>query len=973
MRHVLSPENEEVYNSVSGWGTVGTPRTVFARKAIQWSHRTIPRLLVLFLMCWLPSVRANPQQTCQAPSSIPTAPGPDIFTPEQEVELGDAVAEHLQQNFRVISDDELNTYPQVVAKRLLKQMPATQMQFRVSLFDLPVANAFSLPGGRIYISRKMVAFVRNEDELAALLAHEIGHIVAHQGGSDMTRLLHDILGVTQVGDRRDVLEKYNRLIENAARKPKAFEQLGKHEEQSQYLADRIALYELGSTGYAPQSFVDFWDRFAQTHGKTGGWFSDFFGLTKPEERRLREMRKSLADLPLECSQSSPAKPKGNFSAWQAEVVAYSGLGRKEALHGLLVKKALTPPLRSDIRHLRFSPDGRYLLAQDDSSIYVLSRDPIRVRFRIDAPEAHRAQFAPDSNSVVFHTPGLRVEQWDTAQEQRSFVREMVLQHGCLQSALSPDGKTLACFDPQFNLSLVTTDSDTVLFEKKSFYQPKTWYELFQWLLAMFIHDEEREWIYMDFSPDAHIFVAAKNDAALAFDLATHRTVSLPGSLKELMSGGFAFLAPDRVVGVNAETPKKSGVAQFPSGERMKDFPLGAQRVIAPGKGDYVILRPLKDYPLGVLDLRTMKILALREAAVDIYDMTYARELPNGEVGLFNYETRQAIGTTTLPRSPLGRLRAAELSPELGWFAISERNRGAVWNLWNGQRLYHVRGFRGAYFDGEKALYSDFPKFEKVDRGIVRLDLYHPAIEPVQSIEESFASQAGRYLLVRKPNRKDQAPYHDATLEVQDVSTSKLLWSRNFRKEVPTLYTAPAEGTMVLVWSAEASAAQEESKADPRLPSRLSQLKDRKSSYFLEVVRADTGGIQGRLVIDTGKGSFRIERAFAAGGWVVITDSQNRSLVYEILSGAEKGSLFGAHSTLSTSLQLLCVENEPGELSFYDLNSLERKDHLVFPRRVSFARFTPDGKRLFVLTSDQVFYLLDATALGRPGLAASSPP
>ena len=59
----------------------------------------------------------------------------------------------------------------------------------------------------------MVAFAKNEDELAGVVAHELGHIVARHSTMDMTILLREILGVTQVTNRRDVFEKYNLFIE----------------------------------------------------------------------------------------------------------------------------------------------------------------------------------------------------------------------------------------------------------------------------------------------------------------------------------------------------------------------------------------------------------------------------------------------------------------------------------------------------------------------------------------------------------------------------------------------------------------------------------------------------------------------------------------------------------------------------------------------------------------------------------------
>src|SRR6185503_6556866 len=97
--------------------------------------------------------------------------------------------------------------------------------------------------------------------------------------------------------------------------------------------------------------------------------------------------------------------------------------------------------RSDIIHLRFSPDGNYLLAQDDAGINVLSREPFAPLFRIDTEfDTYYANFTPDSKEIVFYSDNLRVERWSVAEAQRIDVKEVVLLKGCLQSQLSPDGK-----------------------------------------------------------------------------------------------------------------------------------------------------------------------------------------------------------------------------------------------------------------------------------------------------------------------------------------------------------------------------------------------------------------------------------------------------------------------------------------------------------------------------------------------------
>ena len=908
------------------------------------------------------------QNRCQPPALPSRANQPNILTPEQENDLGDAVSEHLQRNFRVIYDEELNARLQQVGDRLLKQLPPTALRFQFLLYDQPEANAFTLPGGHVYVSRKLVALVKSEDELAGVLAHEIGHVITRQTASDMTRLLKEVLGVTQVGDRSDIFNKYNQLVENSARKPKAF---GRGEEDKEQLAaDQVAIYTMAAAGYDTHAFSTFWDRVAETKGKTGGWFSDLFGATKPEARRLREALKTISALPAECLTQGNSNLE-DFQKWQATVINYTGLGRKENLHAVLTRKPLTPPLRGDVNQLRFSPDGKYLLAQDDSGINVLSRTPFAPLFRIDAPEASPAQFTPDSGMIVSYNRGLRVEVWDVAEAQLKTSHELVVRGGCMQSSLSPEGKTLACLDADFNLTLYDVPSGAQVFQKKSFYVPNLFELLMMAIRTALGEDDSSEIINMAFSQDGHYFVAGQRDAAVGFDLTTKTALSLPGSIKKLLTNPFAFIGSDKLIGTYSSDIKKSGVVSFPAGAVVSELSVGRGHLTPASHGDYLLIRPIKDYPVGVMDLTTKKIFMVnKESAVDIYDQTFVREQKNSELGLYEMGTGMRLAKVVLPQNPLGRLRTVALSPDMRWLAVSERTRGAVWDLVNGrQRLF--RGFRGSYVSDAGLFYADFPKEEPVERTLVKMDLNSQQVLESNKIEDAHAVQFGRFLLVTAPNKKEGTLRENVTEEVRDIPTGKSLWSRSFPKEAPDVWINASEEAMVLSWAVSSNAAKAEIKNDPQLAGRLSALKEKEGDYFLLVLNANTGEPKGKLLIETGKGSFRIAAVFAAGDWIVISDSRNRILIYSLSTGEQKGHMFGSSAAVAKTTGLLAVENEPGKVVVYDLATVAKLDEFVFSSPVSLARFSADGKRLFILTANQTIYFLDVSDLQkRPAAAAS---
>ncbi|HEX3084288.1 MAG TPA: M48 family metalloprotease, partial [Pyrinomonadaceae bacterium] len=240
-----------------------------ARQISTWRRRLIAACPVLIISAMLsPAVLA--QAKCQPPAAPPNPA--NLFNEEQEMALGDVVAEQMESGSRIIDDDSVVGNLRRIGERLIAGAPPTHLRFQFFVVDSYEVNAFTLPGGRIYVTRKLIAFAKNEDELAGVIAHELGHVLARHLANDMSTLWREGLGVSQVGDHRDIYEKYQTLMDTIMLKPKLGDR-GKREERDQYTADMIGLYLLTGAGYDPQAQAGFWDRYQDTKGKTGGFFS----------------------------------------------------------------------------------------------------------------------------------------------------------------------------------------------------------------------------------------------------------------------------------------------------------------------------------------------------------------------------------------------------------------------------------------------------------------------------------------------------------------------------------------------------------------------------------------------------------------------------------------------------------------------------------------------------------------------------
>ncbi len=139
------------------------------------------------------------------------------LTPTQEADLGDAMAEHLERSYGVVRGQE-NEHLQALGDRIVAELPPSGLTFHFTLVNMAAVNAFATPGGRIYVSRKLVAFANNDDEVAGVLGHEIGHILTRQLAAEVVETFRRVLKVSTFGDRKDIFEKYHRLVDSDGRR-----------------------------------------------------------------------------------------------------------------------------------------------------------------------------------------------------------------------------------------------------------------------------------------------------------------------------------------------------------------------------------------------------------------------------------------------------------------------------------------------------------------------------------------------------------------------------------------------------------------------------------------------------------------------------------------------------------------------------------------------------------------------------------
>ena len=113
----------------------------------------------------------------------PVSGGKDfvMMSESQEIALGRSADAEIRKQYKVYANSALQDYVNRVGQKLSQHSHRPNISYRFTVLDSPEINAFALPGGYVYITRGILAYLNSEAEMAAVLGHEVGHVTARHG------------------------------------------------------------------------------------------------------------------------------------------------------------------------------------------------------------------------------------------------------------------------------------------------------------------------------------------------------------------------------------------------------------------------------------------------------------------------------------------------------------------------------------------------------------------------------------------------------------------------------------------------------------------------------------------------------------------------------------------------------------------------------------------------------------------------
>lgn len=180
-----------------------------------------------------------------------------VVSTTREVATGARLARHVERELPRLADSPMEERVRAIGERLAAVSDRHEVLYHFGVIDEDEVNAFSLPGGWVYVYRGLVEKTASDDELAGVLAHEIGHIAArHAMNRYEAGLGAQLLQLAILASRQPNAAGAG-IAMQAARLAYA--------RQDEIEADRLAVKYTRAAGYDPAAMLRFLDTLQEVH------------------------------------------------------------------------------------------------------------------------------------------------------------------------------------------------------------------------------------------------------------------------------------------------------------------------------------------------------------------------------------------------------------------------------------------------------------------------------------------------------------------------------------------------------------------------------------------------------------------------------------------------------------------------------------------------------------------------------------
>ena len=215
--------------------------------------------------------------------------GFNLISESREQSLGTELDTELQKQLVIVEDRDVVSYVRGIGAKLTAVSLSADKPYQFNVVEDPEVNAFAIPGWRLYVHTGLIEAAKDEAELAAVMAHEIGHAERRHGTQQLSRQMGTqiLLGIA-LGQEQTDAARVASMITNTG--------ILSYSRSAEHEADDVAVHLLHRAGYDPSALTDFFETLLTINPSTPSRATSLFS-THPETRdRIRATKEAIAQL-----------------------------------------------------------------------------------------------------------------------------------------------------------------------------------------------------------------------------------------------------------------------------------------------------------------------------------------------------------------------------------------------------------------------------------------------------------------------------------------------------------------------------------------------------------------------------------------------------------------------------------------------------------------------------------------------------
>jgi predicted Zn-dependent protease len=216
-----------------------------------------------------------------------------LVQPSEELALGAQSFKEIEQKEKISTNRTANDRVRRVGERIAKavgdQMPNAQWEFVV--FESDQVNAFALPGGKVGVYTGLLKLATTDDELAIVMGHEIGHVIARHGAERITEqmLMQNLATIGSAYADGRYSPQAIQIAQAAYGAGAALTTLS-FSRANESEADHMGVVFAAEAGYDPRAAIGFWEKMSAQKTAKPGLFEKFLSTHPADDKRIADLK-----------------------------------------------------------------------------------------------------------------------------------------------------------------------------------------------------------------------------------------------------------------------------------------------------------------------------------------------------------------------------------------------------------------------------------------------------------------------------------------------------------------------------------------------------------------------------------------------------------------------------------------------------------------------------------------------------------